>query len=113
MDTGEERFVERLAGMYAEVGPLLDERQRRLVLGAAARQIGRGGIKRAVELRKRRSADFARLSIVDPLCSESDRLFRKRPDRFVLIGAGPCRLVFDLAWCSRSWTGFQRRGDGI
>ena len=46
MDTGEERFVQRLAGMYAEVGPLLDERQRRLMLGAAARQIGRGGIKR-------------------------------------------------------------------
>jgi hypothetical protein len=46
VDVGEERFVQRLAGMYAEVGPLLDERQRRLVLGAAARQIGRGGIKR-------------------------------------------------------------------
>jgi Rhodopirellula transposase DDE domain len=46
VDTGEERFVQRLAGMYAEVGPLLDERQRRLMLGAAARQIGRGGIKR-------------------------------------------------------------------
>ena len=46
MDTGEKRFIQRLAGMFAEVGPLLDERQRRLVLGAAARQIGRGGIKR-------------------------------------------------------------------
>jgi hypothetical protein len=46
VDTGGERFVERLAGMYAEVGPLLDERRRRLMLGAAARQIGRGGIKR-------------------------------------------------------------------
>jgi hypothetical protein len=46
VDTGEERFIQRLAGMYAEVGRLLDERQRRLVLGAAARQIGRGGIKR-------------------------------------------------------------------
>jgi hypothetical protein len=42
----EERFAERLAGMWAEVGSLLDERQRRLVLGSAARQVGRGGIKR-------------------------------------------------------------------
>jgi hypothetical protein len=47
VDTGfEERFVGRLAAVYAEVGQLLDERQRRLVLGSAARQIGRGGIKR-------------------------------------------------------------------
>ena len=45
----EERFAARLAGMWAEVGPLLDERQRRLVLGSAARQIGRGGIKRVAE----------------------------------------------------------------
>lgn len=42
----EERFAARLAGMWAEVGSRLDERQRRLVLGAAARQVGRGGIKR-------------------------------------------------------------------
>jgi hypothetical protein len=47
VDTGfEERFTQRLAGIFAEVGPLLDERQQRLVLGSAARQIGRGGIKR-------------------------------------------------------------------
>jgi hypothetical protein len=42
----EERFAQRLAAMWVEVGPLLDERQRRLVLGSAARQIGRGGITR-------------------------------------------------------------------
>jgi Rhodopirellula transposase DDE domain len=47
VDTGfEEHFTQRLAGIFAEVGPLLDERQQRLVLGSAARQIGRGGIKR-------------------------------------------------------------------
>jgi hypothetical protein len=41
-----EHFVEQIAAVYAEVRDVLDERQRRLVLGAAARRIGRGGIKR-------------------------------------------------------------------
>jgi hypothetical protein len=40
-----EHFVEQIAAVYAEVRDMLDERQRRLVLGAAARRIGRGGIK--------------------------------------------------------------------
>src|SRR6266496_1775647 len=40
-----EHFVEQIAAVYAEVREVLDERQRRLVLGAAARRIGRGGIK--------------------------------------------------------------------
>src|SRR5271165_7215404 len=40
----EERFAAGLAGVLAEVGPFLDERQRRLLLGSAARQIGHGGI---------------------------------------------------------------------
>ena len=26
----------------------------------------------------------------------------------MLVGAGLCRLVFDLAWCPRSWTGLRR-----
>lgn len=42
----EERFAQCLAGMWAEIRPWLDERQQRMVLGAAARQIGRGGIRR-------------------------------------------------------------------
>src|SRR3954447_13901006 len=41
-----EFFVEQFAEVYAEVREVLDERQRRLVLGAAARRVGRGGIKR-------------------------------------------------------------------
>lgn len=41
-----EPFVEEFAAIYAEVRDVLDERQRRLVLGAAARRLGRGGIKR-------------------------------------------------------------------
>jgi Rhodopirellula transposase DDE domain len=40
-----EHFVEQFAAVYAEVREVLDERQRRLVLGGAARRVGRGGIK--------------------------------------------------------------------
>ncbi len=40
-----EEFAARLAGVLAEVAPVLDERARRLLLGAGARQLGRGGIK--------------------------------------------------------------------
>ena len=38
-------FAEAFAGALAEVAPVLDERARRLLLGAGARQLGRGGIK--------------------------------------------------------------------
>jgi hypothetical protein len=41
-----EPFLDEVAAIYAEVRPVLDERQRRLVLGSAARRLGRGGIKR-------------------------------------------------------------------
>ncbi len=47
MDTSlREPFLEEIAVVYAEVRAVLDERQRRLVLGAAARRLGRGGIKK-------------------------------------------------------------------
>ena len=38
-------FPEAFAAVLAEVAPVLDERARRLLLGAGARQLGRGGIK--------------------------------------------------------------------
>jgi hypothetical protein len=41
-----EPFLDEVAAIYAEVRPVLDERQRRLVLGSAARRLGRGGIKK-------------------------------------------------------------------
>ena len=41
---------DRFAGMLAEVGPHLNELQWRLLLGAHARSLGRGGIKRVAEL---------------------------------------------------------------
>ena len=40
-----EHFVEQFAVVYAEVKVVLDERLRRLMLGGAARRVGRGGIK--------------------------------------------------------------------
>ncbi len=40
-----EAFAVGLAGVLAEVAPVVDERARRLLLGAGARQLGRGGIK--------------------------------------------------------------------
>ena len=40
-----EPFLEEIAVIYAEVHAVLDERQRRLLLGCAARRLGRGGIK--------------------------------------------------------------------
>ena len=40
----EERFAAGFADVWGELRPHLDERQRRLLLGSAARQIGRGGI---------------------------------------------------------------------
>ncbi len=38
-------FAEAFGGAFAEVAPVLDERARRLLLGAGARQLGRGGVK--------------------------------------------------------------------
>jgi len=35
---------EALAAMFAVLGPQLDERQRRLLAGAQARALGRGGV---------------------------------------------------------------------
>jgi hypothetical protein len=41
-----EPFLDEITAIYAEVKVVLDERQRRLVLGSAARRLGRGGIKK-------------------------------------------------------------------
>jgi hypothetical protein len=41
-----EPFLDEVAATYAEVKTVLDERQRRLVLGSAARRLGRGGIRK-------------------------------------------------------------------
>jgi hypothetical protein len=40
-----EAFASAVAKMLVEAAPILDERQRRVLMGAGARQLGRGGIK--------------------------------------------------------------------
>lgn len=42
---GAEAFASAVARMLAEAAPILDERQRRVLMGAGARRLGRGGIK--------------------------------------------------------------------
>ena len=42
-------LLDEIAAVYAEVKTVLDERQRRLLLGAVAQRLGRGGIKRVAE----------------------------------------------------------------
>ncbi len=41
----EAEFVAGLAAVLAEAGPILDERQQRVLARAGARALGRGGIK--------------------------------------------------------------------
>ena len=48
-DRGEEPAGERVARLYGLLRPHLDERQRRLLLGAEAMELGRGGIKSVAE----------------------------------------------------------------
>src|SRR5258706_7101123 len=48
------------------------------------------------EMRKRRSTASLGSSTVDRMCSETDPLFRKGPDRSVPIGVHPCRPVWIL-----------------
>jgi DDE family transposase len=48
-DRGEEPAGERVARLYGLLRPHLDERQRRLLLGAEAMELGRGGIKAVAE----------------------------------------------------------------
>src|ERR1039457_233815 len=46
---GSAQSAESVARKYAVLRPHLDERQRRLLLGAEARELGRGGIKAVAE----------------------------------------------------------------
>src|SRR5258708_31279325 len=48
-DGGGEPTGERVARLYGLLRPHLDERQRRLLLGAEALELGRGGIKAVAE----------------------------------------------------------------
>jgi len=75
-----------LAGMFATVMPLLDERQRRLLAGAQARALGRGGIEAVV-----RAAGMSRTTVQKALREMDSGV--EPPARIRRPGAGRKRLT--------------------
>ncbi len=75
-----------MAGMFASVMPLLDERQRRVLAGAQARALGRGGIKAVAE-----ASGLARSTVQKAVAEVDAGLDRTAPVR--RAGAGRKRLV--------------------
>jgi len=75
-----------LAGMFATVMPLLDERQRRLLAGAQARALGRGGIQAVVQ-----AAGISRTTVQKALREMDSGV--EPPARIRRPGAGRKRLT--------------------
>jgi len=75
-----------LAGMFATVMPLLDERQRRLLAGAQARALGRGGIEAVVQ-----AAGMSRTTVQEALREMDSGV--EPPARIRRPGAGRKRLT--------------------
>jgi len=75
-----------LAGMFATVMPLLDERQRRLLAGAQARALGRGGIEAVVQ-----AAGMSRTTVQKALREMDSGV--EPPARIRRPGAGRKRLT--------------------
>jgi len=73
---GDEEAVRVLAVKFAEIFPHLDERQRRLLLGAEARALGRGGIRLVAQAAGVREATVS--LGVDELDSGAEPLGRVR-----------------------------------
>src|ERR1035438_2756430 len=97
-----EGFEESLAAKFSVIFPHLDERQRRLLMGAEARSIGHGGIRLVA-----RAAGAAEVTVSDGVRELEDggeplgrargpgggrkRLADFRPSRGVLQGTGRVR----------------------
>ncbi|MEA2534827.1 MAG: hypothetical protein QOJ93_2638 [Actinomycetota bacterium] len=75
-----------LAGMFATLMPLLDERQRRLLAGAQARALGRGGIEAVVQ-----AAGMSRTTVQKALREMDSGV--EPPARIRRPGAGRKRLT--------------------
>jgi hypothetical protein len=75
-----------LAGMFATLMPLLDERQRRLLAGAQARALGRGGIEAVVQ-----GAGMSRTTVQKALREMDSGV--EPPARIRRPGAGRKRLT--------------------
>src|SRR4249919_767902 len=104
---GNEEAVRVLAAKFAAIFPHLDERQRRLLMGAEARALGHGGIRlvaRAAGVRE------ATVSLgVDELDSGEEPLGRARR-----AGGGRKRpLTWIRGWSRRCWRWSSRTSGAI
>src|SRR5229473_4998800 len=99
---GKEEVAQVLAAKFAVIFPHLDERQRRLLMGAEARALGHGGIRlvaRAAGVRE------ATVSLgVDELEAGAEPLGRARR-----LGGGRKRAAdLDPGWSRRCWRWWSR-----
>ena len=91
-----ELSAEGLSGFFDEVAPLLDERQRRLVAGAMARSLGRGGPTRVAEASgMSRNTVLAGMKAMASGAAPSDRVRAPGAGRRFLIDQQP-GLLMDL-----------------
>jgi hypothetical protein len=85
-----ELSLEGLRGFFEEVNPLLDERQRRLVAGAMARSLGRGGPTRVAEASGlSRSTVISGVKEMEAGAEPSDRVRASGAGRRFLIDEQP------------------------
>jgi hypothetical protein len=77
---------EALARFFAVMSPLLDERERRLMAGAAAEMLGRGGQARVTE-----ASGMSRSTVIAGMKQVASG--PRRSDRVRVPGAGPKNLV--------------------
>src|SRR6266702_888803 len=91
--------AESLAAMFKEIGPHLDERQRRLLMGAQARALGHGGIRLVAGAAGVREATVS-LGAAE-LASGAEPLGRAR--------APGGRGIRIRGWCRRCWRWWSRR----
>src|SRR5216684_555262 len=94
--------AESLAAMFKEIGPHLDERQRRLLLGAQARALGHGGIRLVARAAGVREATVS-LGAAE-LASGAEPLGRARR-----AGGGGGSGIRIRGWCRRCWRWWSRR----
>ena len=93
---------DRFAGMLAEVRPHLNELQWRLLLGAQARSLGRGGIKRVAQLTGVHRTRWAGAP------GNWSRALSRMAGSAGPVRGGPRRRRWMRAWCQRCAAGGPR-----
>src|SRR6266576_3459267 len=99
---GNEEAVRVLAAKFAVIFPHLDERQRRLLMGAEARALGHGGIRLVA-----RAAGSARLRCPWALASWTPAQSRWAGCG-ARAGAAGGRLIRIRGWARRCWPWWSR-----